>query len=98
MNTYIRLYEAGKFSSLKLERAENNRIRSLYNIAKRVKRSRLNLIEIKEKPKEPSSKRSKQARTSPTGGGSKPRPQKETKLGEGRLSIKTQTNRDIVQR
>ena len=68
MNTYIRLYEAGKFSSLKLERAENNRIRSLYNIAKRVKRSRLNLIEIKEKPKEPSSKRSKQARTSPTGG------------------------------
>ena len=97
MNTYIRLYEAGKFSSLKLEKAENNRIRSLYNIAKRIKKSRLNLIEIKEKPKEPSSKRSKQTSMISMGGGSKPRPQKETKLEEGgRLSIKTQTKWDIV--
>ena len=77
------MYEAGKFSSLKLEKTDNNRLRSLYNIAKRVKKSRLNLIEIKEKPKKPSSKRSKQASMSLMGRVREPRPQKETKLEGG---------------
>ena len=95
VNTYIRLYEAGKFSSLKLEKTDNNRIRSLYNIAKRVKKSRLNLIEIKEKPKKPSSKRGKQTSMSSEGGGQQATTTKGNRFGGGEILNKsTKTKRD----
>ena len=49
VNVYINLYEAGKLSSLRLDSPENKRIKGLYNIAKRVKKSRLSQVEVKEK-------------------------------------------------
>ena len=50
VNTYINLCEAGKFSLLRPDSAENKRIKSLYNIAKRVMKSRLNQVSIEQKP------------------------------------------------
>ena len=68
VNTYITLYEAGRFSSLKLGKTDNNRVRSLYNIARRIKKSRLNLIEIKEKQRSRVARENEQTDKSPWGG------------------------------